>query len=740
MSSSIRKKQTRLSLTPLPSSSPGASGLPEQITNRAAAVRFDAMGSPTKRRRLVLSASTGQRKLDFEAAVSTTKAMTSPDADVAFLPTPAPSSQLDSRQEEIVPSELRKSASSSETEYGIIGSRTRSSRRARPKNNHRRLFSSATKNRNDDEDSDVAGPPLQHSAKPTVLDTSSGESDAPIRPIQAKTIQQDQVQTGKMPVTVSSGEDSNLVVHGSPQQDLQQKQDGLHTPQSSRRKSFPSSSRGLKFLSGGSSGSAPVKRLRKQYIATPTRSSKRASATKQRRSNSSSRSIEPPRQSRQESQADSDDSDDSLMNELKNSARKPKTKPQPNFSGDEDSSDGAVRVSRHRGKRTRRIGPPSTGESETSDSEVSLKEHNARPQNKGNKSEMKPDPVIDTSAAVKPALRTRLKRPDTKKTARDKQLELLRQRRSGKEAVALSSDDDLEIASPNEHPPSGPSGVSDPSEDSDAGQVHQETPQDLDDYEKDFVVEDDDTIGAPAALDDMPLEFTRHANKKPFEHFKDVVEWMIHNKLNPAFARDDQVYRIAVQKCDDLAQGFAGSKFMSAAWKADFLHALKKYPELDSITVPTRFDQKCEACGRSKHPAKHQLIFSGTPYHRNSLESISSDEGSDNDDEQPVGTIYKYVFFLGSTCNANAVTAHALQHWRHALNDYVLEMLRAQGHTSTRKIVEREGWSVKKKQKYANRIVDEMEADGSMHKLYKEFKENIKAARDAKNEVSRYGH
>ena len=84
------------------------------------------------------------------------------------------------------------------------------------------------------------------------------------------------------------------------------------------------------------------------------------------------------------------------------------------------------------------------------------------------------------------------------------------------------------------------------------------------------------------------------------------------------------------------------------------------------------------------------------------------------------------------TCNANAETAHALYHWRHQLNQFVLDVLRAEGHTNPEKIVERENWSVKKREKYANKVVDELDEDGRMRELYKEFKENIEAARDAK--------
>lgn len=76
--------------------------------------------------------------------------------------------------------------------------------------------------------------------------------------------------------------------------------------------------------------------------------------------------------------------------------------------------------------------------------------------------------------------------------------------------------------------------------------------------------------------------------------------------------------------------------------------------------------------------------------------------------------------------------AHALHHWRYQLNETILNLLRAEGHTTREKIIEREGWSVKKREKYANRVVDELEQDGRMRELYKEFKENLEAARAAK--------
>lgn len=80
--------------------------------------------------------------------------------------------------------------------------------------------------------------------------------------------------------------------------------------------------------------------------------------------------------------------------------------------------------------------------------------------------------------------------------------------------------------------------------------------------------------------------------------------------------------------------------------------------------------------------------------------------------------------------------AHALHHWRYALNQNVLAWLAAKGHLSPAKIVERENLRQKKRQKAANKIVDGMENTGVMRMLFKQFKENLAAARDAKVHLS----
>lgn len=48
----------------------------------------------------------------------------------------------------------------------------------------------------------------------------------------------------------------------------------------------------------------------------------------------------------------------------------------------------------------------------------------------------------------------------------------------------------------------------------------------LDDYESDFV-ENDGEIGVDLMRSGVPLSLTSHANKKPFEYFKDEIEWCV---------------------------------------------------------------------------------------------------------------------------------------------------------------------------------------------------------------------
>ncbi|KAL9038789.1 MAG: hypothetical protein Q9180_002918, partial [Flavoplaca navasiana] len=670
-----RKQQTRLSFNPLPTSSPAASALPEQIQNRAAAVRYDTMGSPTKKRRL--RSSPAQVKLVIDTVSSA--------SNKAALPTPEPSSQIEATIENDRAHSVQSTTSSEDDEP--ITPR---------KNGRRRRGFIGTRN---DEGVGVLTTPLNAERK------------------QENEPHQERAPTTLHPtveLSTTDESDNPSPSRHTPKKNPNPYQSGLVSVGNGHLEPF------LKRLK--TQVSIPTNRLRKT-TATPTRSSKNVNASPRKKAYPKKRQSQPSPRLHGSGEPESDDSNDSLMDELRVATKTPERELSMSHDDSESPSNHAIRSPRRR--RRKHLINISSSVDASGSAEGSPGVGN-RPQDKKEHRGF-----------------TRAKQETTKKSMRQKQLDLLRRRRAGKADDPMSDDDDLEVQRQNSEldvDSDEPLELED--EESGTERIRRAIPPNLDEYEEDFVDDDDDTTGAHPDLADIPLEFTRHAHKRPIEHFKDVVEWMIHNKLNPAFARNDPVYTIAVRKLDDVVQGYAGSKFMSSAWKAEFLEALKKYPDCTKIDVPTMHDRKCEACGRSGHPAKHQLTFSGKPYDRESLEDVSSD---DDEEEEEEGTedpeseshspqTHVKAFFLGRTCNANAETAHALHHWRHQLNQFVLICLRSEGHLAPEKILERDRWNTKKKEKYANGVVDEMEANGQMKELYREFKQNLEIAREAKNE------
>ncbi|KAK3059062.1 hypothetical protein LTR09_000628 [Extremus antarcticus] len=319
----------------------------------------------------------------------------------------------------------------------------------------------------------------------------------------------------------------------------------------------------------------------------------------------------------------------------------------------------------------------------------------------------------------------------SQKTARLTALEQLRRKRAGApQVVEESEESDGDQAEGSEH--SG--------EDEDEDEVEQaamSSARDFfreDEYDAAFV-EEEDGDGPIGILDDVPIEFTRYATMRPKELFKHAVEWMVQKKINPAFASTDPLYELTFRKLNDETKGLVGSKYMSTVWTEKFTFALKARPELaeghcDGADHPT-----CDACNRSNHPATFQIQFQGKPYDRETLEELAGNEGDYKpayDDEGHKILPELHSFYVGKFCRANAVTAHALHHWRYHLKDAVIDWLDRQGYLSPKAIVERDGWGTVKREDLANDIADRMEKEGEVKKLWQRFKKNVDAARNAK--------
>jgi hypothetical protein len=258
----------------------------------------------------------------------------------------------------------------------------------------------------------------------------------------------------------------------------------------------------------------------------------------------------------------------------------------------------------------------------------------------------------------------------------------------------------------------------------------------------------EDELGVPAEL---PFEFSALARMKPKQAFEIVVEWMVQKKINPAFDRDAAKYVSAFRRIEDEAVGLVGSKFVSAVWTPEFTLSLRARPEIAIWQEEHALLKNCEACNRTSHPATFRIQFSGKPYDSHTLEEVEQDtdgddseEAEDDDDSAAEqGEVYDSngaliapagkVYSLGRFCMANAKTAHTLHHWKVHLSSWVVDHLREKmGELTPAKIVERDGWKVGKRRKDADRIVAEMDRDGTIKSLYKEYKSEIDAARDSK--------
>ncbi|KAI2469020.1 hypothetical protein F4781DRAFT_396198 [Annulohypoxylon bovei var. microspora] len=375
---------------------------------------------------------------------------------------------------------------------------------------------------------------------------------------------------------------------------------------------------------------------------------------------------------------------------------------------------------------------------------------------------------------------TKRRLPKSHRTAKQKKIELLRRRRAGEkiDKVTSSEDSDEEKRGIYDSDPEEEFGVLkkfDDEEESEKEEVQEparRTPKkirkstktsrkgdedegeggDEDDDLENFVVDDDDApLGAPANLD-IPLEFTAQAHRPLKEQFPYVIEWLVHNRIDPAFDRNDPVYTNAWRKLNDEVQGLASSKFASSAWKPEFYRALKARPNIATSELNlSRVDKEsgiydvCDACGRKKHPASQRIVFYGHPYYKDTLAEVDSDSNSDSDSEDSEGGVSdnesidtqgmalppaKKEWFVGIVCCTNAETAHRLIHWKHALKEWVEERLQLEGWMSADKLKERERMKDRKRRKLANRIADGWRKEGIVASLYRDFKENLRNARN----------
>ncbi|KAK5731377.1 hypothetical protein LTR15_001317 [Elasticomyces elasticus] len=659
-----RRQQTRLTFTPMPSSSPATKGYPQQIKERAAAVGY--AGSSSKRRKL--------READDEPF----------GVDGANdMPTPAATMNLD--QERISSDEEEPVASNTR-----LTSRKRSRQQALD-------FSKARDSSSFDSAVQLHSSPKTRTQRAGMF---SGTQSRRSRKAQ-KTIE------------ISSGEEES-------EEEEQEEEEAAVRPRMLKPRG---SQRQILVESDDEEGSDAVATSSRPTATGPLVESDededmpttqgRQPRRKRQPSRDSFISSSPPRA------IESDSDDLEIIEKPKSAKRGRRTR-----ESDEEDEDDEVQPTPSRRKLLKRPRQMSQKEQEELNEDLDF---------------------LGPSSDVEALERQPRSTHDRQKMARQSALQKLKQKRSGLPEIIKVEDEEEEDAE---------DGADAQEDDDDIAEVTSSRKMFHAEEDDDAFIDSDPegTLGVPDVQ--IPLAFTSQASAKPKELFKHAVEWFVQRKINPAFNMHDELYELTFRKLDDEVQGLAGSKFKSAAWTPAFYAAITARPEITVDELDRHgedwLSDKCDACNRSGHPATFSIQFQGKPYNPHTLDDVSekrnddddsssSEEEEEEDEDMPVRDYRgnkvppaNIIYKVGKFCKANADTAHALQHWRYHLNAYAINWMTAKGYLSDEKIVKRDGQSMKKRQKEANRITDHMETDGCIGTLWEAYRRTIDDARNSK--------
>ncbi|KAI7227897.1 hypothetical protein KC330_g8176 [Hortaea werneckii] len=778
---SKRKRQTQLTFSPLPSSSPASQGYNRQIQDRAAAVGYK--GSPAKKRRTL-------QEKDNEATSLTALAV---DGVNEELPTPA------ATMRENTESSSGDEDGNEEDENDLAGSRrgTNSSSKLPSRNKSARQRRLDFSNARDPDSFDPATtlPSSSHTHPSSSAQAGMfGSSQKRFRKGKHRVEDSDSDNEPSGPREPAAEPKKNRKKRSSKVSEAESGQDNVGTKSTRRAPKHAKANSASAEVSEDDEDDVPIR---------PVRSSQRTIVVSDDEDGEDDVPVRPLRSSQRtvvphdEGEEEEDEDDDDVI-AMDNPTEKLDTA--------EDSGGDLPTTAGKKSRRQRRqrndskalsgfvVQRPSESESESENGiqPASSRKRRRQPRQERHENEVESGddqqpatprkrllsrqeqedldedldflgPSSDQEALNRTPQTTQAK----KKAARLSALEQLKRKRSKQPELVPLDEEDEEEESAEE-----PLGYPDEGEDDGSSEVEEigyKPPTSTsamfqaDEDDEDFVEEGEEGDGPSAIPEGMPIEFTPYARKKAKELFKFAVEWMVQKKLNPAFDMQNEIYDLTFRKLDDEVKGLAGSKFTSSAWTPNFTMAVRSRPEIafeayeeGDGAAGWRNDGKCDACNRGGHPATWQVQFQGKPYHPTTLEDVSTrqdsdDEDSESDDaassndadsddgDQPgydhtgrqipaANTIY----YVGKFCMANARTAHTLTHWRWHLYQWAVMWLTRSGYMTDEKVVKRDGWSSTKRRKYANKVVDRMEADGVVSDLWREFRRNLDEARTSK--------
>lgn len=253
-----------------------------------------------------------------------------------------------------------------------------------------------------------------------------------------------------------------------------------------------------------------------------------------------------------------------------------------------------------------------------------------------------------------PNVKRKVRSPKKHRTAKQKQLEILRRKRAGESNPVLTDSESEEDEEARGLYDSGNDALStfEDEEDEEAEEEVQETRkrkspkkpavrENEDEYDSDFVDDDDHGLLGIPDYAMIPLEFTAAAHKPLKEHFSEAVEWCVQKKINPGFNQNLMpIYKSAWNKLEDAYSGLTGSKFVSTSWTRDFTKALYARPEFvvrrlgPGEAIDLLGETRCEACNRRKHVPTWGIQLRGSTYYKDSLAEVEKDDSSTDDDEE----------------------------------------------------------------------------------------------------------
>ncbi|BFZ59477.1 hypothetical protein YB2330_000487 [Saitoella coloradoensis] len=296
--------------------------------------------------------------------------------------------------------------------------------------------------------------------------------------------------------------------------------------------------------------------------------------------------------------------------------------------------------------------------------------------------------------------------PQTKKTAFQKKLEMLKRKKQGHDVDVLGN----ESGSGSEE-----EGESGSDEDSDAGFI---------DYDE------EEGLGADQVAIATPWEFTRESHQKLSHHFKVFIQHEVHAMLDLEFADADHLttndyFRGALQSLERKMGPIRDSVINSSAWKKPFMRALKTRPFIDTFANHDGYN--CDACNITNRKATYRVYLSGPRYDPKTLQSYEEADdassgsaissASDSEHEQTKRKSQKSDWYLGRSCFARTVHSHYFYHWRYQMRCELTDILEGDNYQL------RQGRGI-------DEVVEELDKQEETSRLWSEWKNKLAAVEE----------